>query len=387
MMKKLQTLPLLTAMTLPLLLACQKRDAHGHEGHNHERVASTASNDAHDHDHSLLTPLSDVPGTRTIVVAPAKELSIWLPAVVIADEASQFILSSPINGIIDTLLVPPGKQVVAGTALAEVKSPELARMYADWLGAKAKLSRAESALEREKRLDAKKATSQRDLEEAISEASIAKAEEESARLALESFGIRAEQGGATWILKAPRAGTVVDYKVMSGQGVSAGQELGFFLATGSVVVRMEMAQTSSRDWKLGDSFSVKHSNGQQWSGKLEGIVPALSSDTMRQSYRLRLTGKSLPLPGTPVEVEIQFPPSITIPQAALQQVEGRWGVFVSLHGHAEFRPVVRGQDIKGEVVILDGLRPGQTIVAEGAYLLKAYQRKLAHPDEEDGHVH
>jgi cobalt-zinc-cadmium efflux system membrane fusion protein len=71
----------------------------------------------------------------------------------------------------------------------------------------------------------------------------------------------------------------------------------------------------------------------------------------------------------------------------LQRLEGLWGVFVVEHGHAEFRHVVRGQDIKGDVIILDGIKPGETVVVEGAYLLKAYQQKLAHPEEEEGHVH
>jgi cobalt-zinc-cadmium efflux system membrane fusion protein len=101
-------------------------------------------------------------------------------------------------------------------------------------------------------------------------------------------------------------------------------------------------------------------------------------------------GDSLPLPGTPVEVEIPFPASITLPQAALQQVEGRWGVFVVVCDeacHAMFRQVARGQDIKGAVVILDNIAPGERVVADGAYLLKAYQQKLAGPGDEGGHAH
>jgi hypothetical protein len=110
---------------------------------------------------------------------------------------------------------------------------------------------------------------------------------------------------------------------------------------------------------------------------------------MRQTYRLRLEGDSLPLPGTAVEVEMPLPASIALPQAALQQIDGRWGVFVVVCGddcHAGFRHVVRGQDVKGAVVILDNLAPWEKIVADGAYLLKAYQQKLASPDE-GAHVH
>ncbi|MDR2697461.1 MAG: efflux RND transporter periplasmic adaptor subunit [Holophagales bacterium] len=388
-MNKFNSIALLSVLTVCVSTSChRKASADGHEDHDHGHAVEEVT--GHEgHDHSQMIPLTNVPGIRTQVADVPKSLSVWIPAEVMADESSQFVLTSPLNGILGALKVTPGRLVEASTALAEINSPELARMYADWLAAKAKLMKAESALAREERLDSKKATSQRDLEEAISEASIARAEERSARMALEACGMAAEEdtAGSKWVLKAPRAGTVINYKAISGQGISAGQELGYFLAAGPVIVRMELAPAHIGNWELGHTFTVKHSGGRQWDGKLEGALPALSPDTMRQSYRLRLTGSSLPLPGTPVEVQIPYPPSITLPQAALQRLEGLWGVYIVENGHAEFRPVARGQDIKGEVIILDGIKSGETVVVEGAYLLKAYQQKLAHPDEEEGHVH
>ena len=38
-------------------------------------------------------------------------------------------------------------------------------------------------------------------------------------------------------------------------------------------------------------------------------------------------------------------------------------------------------------LVLEGVKPGETVVAEGAYLLKALQQKLATPEGEEGHVH
>ena len=336
-----------------------------------------------------MIPLKEVPGIRTQVVAEPKNLSIWVPAEVIADETSQFMLSSPVSGILGPLLVPPGRSVSAGTVLAEVRSPELARMHADWLTASARLKKADADLAREERLDAKNATSQKELEKAREGAAIARAEEESARRTLESIDLAPEQGrgGAAWRLRAPKSGAVVEYKAISGQGVSAGQELGFFVAAGQSIARMELVAENVASLKLGQFFAVRQSGGGAWQGKLEGIAPALSSDTMRRSHRLRIIGNAQPLPGASVEVEVPFPPSIVLPQAALQQVEGRWGVYKTHHGHAEFCPVARGQGIGGEVMILGGIKPGESVVVEGAYLLKAYQQKLANPDDEGGHVH
>ena len=93
------------------------------------------------------------------------------------------------------------------------------------------------------------------------------------------------------------------------------------------------------------------------------------------------------MPGTPVEVKVPLEKGLYLPQSALQQMEGRWGVFVVDQALAEFRPVRRGTEVKDEVLVLEGLKPGETVVAEGAYLLKAFQQKRTQGDGEEGHGH
>ena len=93
------------------------------------------------------------------------------------------------------------------------------------------------------------------------------------------------------------------------------------------------------------------------------------------------------MPGTPVEVNVPLEMGVYLPQAALQQVEGRWGVFIVEQEQAVFIPVKRGMEVKDEVLVQEGLKPGDTVVAEGAYLLKAYQQKRSEPEGEGGHGH
>ena len=70
-----------------------------------------------------------------------------------------------------------------------------------------------------------------------------------------------------------------------------------------------------------------------------------------------------------------FAVAVILPQAALQQVDGQWGVFVRSGDHAEFHPVRRGAELATNVVIEDGVKPGETIAADGAYLLKSLWQK------------
>lgn len=114
---------------------------------------------------------------------------------------------------------------------------------------------------------------------------------------------------------------------------------------------------------------------------------ALSPETRRLTYRLRLSGGPLPMAGAPLEVHVPLARGVSLPQSALQQMEGVWGVFIQEGGQGVFRPVKRGVELGTEVLVLEGVRPGETVVAEGAYLLKALQQKRAEPEQEDGHGH
>src|SRR5262249_14904816 len=63
---------------------------------------------------------------------------------------------------------------------------------------------------------------------------------------------------------------------------------------------------------------------------------------------------------------------LAVPAASLQRVRERWCVFVPKDERTfEIRPVGRGRDLGGEVEIVSGVRAGDPIVVDGAFLLKA----------------
>jgi cobalt-zinc-cadmium efflux system membrane fusion protein len=330
-------------------------------------------------------PLKDLRGLRYLVVPAARAEGAWHPAEAIGDEAAQALLTAPVKGILAAILVPPGRQVGAGAGLLVLRSPELARLKADWLSASARRERAEADLAREQRLFTGQAGSRRDLEVARAEGAMAAAEAEAARLALEARGVEPATAGATLTLRAPKAGIVTAYKVQLGQGVEAGQELGGFQSASAAIARLELPLPAPRGWNPGAVTAARSSDGQHWRATLEGTPMTLTADTRRLSYRLRLSGGVLPIPGTPLEVQVPLATAVLLPQSALQQVEGIWGVFVKEGEEAVFRPVRRGPELGGEVMVLDGVQPGATIVGEGAYLLKSLQIKRKSGG--DGHDH
>jgi cobalt-zinc-cadmium efflux system membrane fusion protein len=60
----------------------------------------------------------------------------------------------------------------------------------------------------------------------------------------------------------------------------------------------------------------------------------------------------------------------------VQRVRNEWCVFLPKDGnHFEIRRIGRGRDLGGEVEILSGLTGNETVVVDGAFLLKAQAEK------------
>ena len=365
------------ALVLIAGLGCSKKSEAKHESEKHDQEEA-----GHESAH---LPLKDIRGLRFLVVPEPKAEGAWYPAEAIGDESAQALLSSPVKGIVSAIQTPPGRHVPIGTGLILIQSPELARLKADWLSSKARRDRTQAELAREQRLFEAQAGSRRELEAAKSEAATASADEEAARLALEARGQNPETAGASLVVKAPKAGTVSVYKIQLGQGVEAGQELGSFQAASAAIARLELPLPAPQNWQPGASTEVRKGDGQRWTARLEGTPTTLTTDTRRLSYRLRLSGGPLPIPGTPLEVRVPLAKTVVLPQSALQQVEGTWGVFVKEGEEAKFRPVRRGPELGTDVMVLDGVKPGETVVGEGAYLLKSLQIKRKSGGE--GHDH
>jgi membrane fusion protein, heavy metal efflux system len=69
-------------------------------------------------------------------------------------------------------------------------------------------------------------------------------------------------------------------------------------------------------------------------------------------------------------------PILTVPVASVQRVRNEWCVFLPKDAdHFEIRRIGRGRDLAGEVEVLSGLRAGETIVVDGAFLLRAQAEK------------
>lgn len=329
--------------------------------------------------------LASVRGVAFATVRPPEQEWAWFAAEAVGDASQSASVTAPLAGIVVELAVEPGRPVAQGQPVAVIRSPELAELKARWAVARAQAQRAVAERQREERLFAAGATSERELEAARLEERVRVTEEDSARLDLEARGVEAERAGALLEVRAPKAGVLEPLGARVGQGVVAGQELARVVAPGAAQVLLELPPPGAQGWQPGAETEVRHSDGRRWRARVEGLPAALSESSRRLQYRLRLTDSQAPLAGTPLEVRVPLAKAIVLPQTALQQIEGVWGVYVREADSALFRPVSKGAELGGDVLVLEGVAAGEEVAVEGAYLLKSLSLKASGGGEDHEH--
>ena len=383
-------LALLAPFTLTSCGARSSEEPHAEhdEGHAAEEDHGDVHTDAEENGNGV--PLEGVRGVSFAAVNPPVEEGVWYPAEAEAAADERAMLTSPVGGVVIAIKAAPGREVGAGAPLLTVRSPELAELAAAVLETEAERAQAATEVAREERLARANAGAARELEAA--KTALAVAEAESGRGAVGARGTR--HSGRSGQADPRRARPLS----RSRRGVRrAGRRGGRLPGSASGCSRPR-----AHRWCASSCRSPVLRPGSRtprpWCGaatarpgraRVEGLPASLTAETRRLTYHLRIEGDEPPYPGTPLEARVPLPPGIVVPQDAVQQIEGQWGIFViegdGAHAQARFAPIRRGPELGGDVIVLEGVEPGQRIATEGAYLLKALALKRSGGGEAHAH--
>jgi cobalt-zinc-cadmium efflux system membrane fusion protein len=131
--------------------------------------------------------------------------------------------------------------------------------------------------------------------------------------------------------------------------------------------------------------------GRTFEGRVDQV--GLQVDASSRTVPIRLTLKNpegLFRPGMSATAAIDLGGDgasvVAVPATSLQRLEDDWVVFLPrAEGAFEIREVGRGRDLGGEIEIVSGLSAGETVVVEGAFLLKAEADKARGAGEAHEH--
>jgi len=300
-------------------------------------------------------------------------------------------VASPSAARVVRVLAKAGDEVKANQPLVELTSGDMSKARAEVQAADARLTLAKKTLERKEGLLKERLISEREVIEARTAVTEAEAARTVAAGAIKQFA--GAEGGSGLMLRAPVAGTVIDRDVVVGQLADPSKTL---FRIGDLSKLWLVAHVFERDAvrvQVGATGTATFAAlpGKTVEGKIGWIGREVETASRTVPVRLEVPNPDGVLrPGMSASVSIAVGEVggqvVAVPIAAVQRVADKWSVFVPRGpGQFEAKPVGRGRDLGGEVEILSGLAPGDEVVVDGAFLLKAEFDKAR--GEGGGHDH
>jgi cobalt-zinc-cadmium efflux system membrane fusion protein len=375
-----------------------RRQKDGHDakkGHHHD--------DGHD-DHGsagLTQEQMDRFDVRTVAVSGGTiPVTIERPAEVIYNGTTLAHVVPRVPGIARTVQANEGDQVAEGDVLAVLDSRELADAKAAYLASLERLALAKDNFDRAEALVGKRVVSEKTHLTARTDYAEARINFRGARQKLLALGINdvhlreiAEQDAAdltAYVMHAPLGGTIVARHLTHGESVSTDREAFVIADVSTVWVDISVYAHDLERVEQGQPVTITTDGGIQVDGTIAFVMPNVSKETRTANARVELNNAPKHLrPGMFVTAEIALssdPVDVRIPASALQTLEGQSIVFVreGNNGALKPRPVTLGRSNGTYVEVLAGLKPGEAVVAKGAFLVKS---QLAKSDLDDGHNH
>lgn len=214
----------------------------------------------------------------------------------------------------------------------------------------------------------------------VADAALAAAREDLARARSDVEALRAQRGNLR--LVAPVDGIVTLRDADPGTTVVAGQAVVEMIDPKSLWlnVRFDQISASGLDAELPARIVLRSRNGQSLKGRVSRVEPKADAVTEETLAKVIFDEVPVPLPplGELAEVTVDLQPlsaAPVIPNAAVQRQGDRLGVWKITDGEPSFSPVKLGRsDLDGRVQVVEGLAPGDRIVAYSEKALGANSR-------------
>ncbi|MEI8078386.1 MAG: efflux RND transporter periplasmic adaptor subunit [bacterium] len=326
------------------------------------------------------------------------QLSAVLPTTgeVALNETTTAHISPRTAGLIESVAVDLGARVTAGDTLLTLASVELGKVQAEYERNRILSALSEKIFARESKLWAQKVGSEQEVMDAQMTFEQYRADLTVSEHTLRALGLTEADlaglrtpspGGSAGRLpvRAPMAGTVIEKHAARGEMAEPGKDLMVLSDLTTVwvwadVQSRDLARLLAADQRgaVAVEVTVTAFPGQPFKGVLDYVGATMNEQTRTVKVRATVNNAELRLrPGMFCEVAIalgQGPAEaiLAVPQTAVFSDAGQ--DFVFLHWKDDFfvrQDVRKGREFFGMVELLNGLQAGDTIVTDGAFLLKS----------------
>lgn len=324
-------------------------------------------------------------GVSTVVVQARSDGSdgLVLQGTVVLPAQQSEVVSMPVAGVVQAVLVAPMQTVRAGQPVARIMSPQLVEWQREWLLAEAQARLVHSRSQRDEQMFAEGIVSEHRRNESRAQyemaALAARERRQALRLAGLSEAVLAQASSTSGLspqltLVAPVGGMVLDISATPGQRLEAGSLVAMVGRTGRLAIELQASAEQARQLRVGDSLAVE---GCKLPARISAISSQVSAATQSVQLRAELSGREDCLRinqfvqvrgrGT---VRAGDAATFSVPSGAVVQHGGQTWVFV--RQPPGFRAVAVKTGIGGdrETPILSGLKAGDEVAVKGVVAIK-----------------
>lgn len=330
-----------------------------------------------------------------LTLAPALDVneaaSAEAPAEVLFDETKSYAITTTVPALVVRWLAEPGQNVLAGQALAELESPDMSRLKADFLEAVSEAQLKEQEFTRSDSLSKRGLISVAEAQQVDGQFRTAQARLSGARALLEACGVHQDEiqliqssraVTPRWLLRASRGGALLERKASLGELLTAGSSLALVGDPSVLWIEAHVRESDLSLFRKGQT--VEFATDGDALGKVNGRViwvaqfvdPVTRSATVRAEVAnatLELKAHQFGRLVLPASLQAM---TVAVPRDAVQW-EGCCNVVFVREAPDRYRPhkvtVSRGD--RGYYNISSGLRAGDMVVVKGSYLLKTELKK------------
>lgn len=317
----------------------------------------------------------------TMEAKAADNVTIELPARLVWNEERTQRIYPAFAGRVLTLNADIGQSVNAGQVLATLASPEFGAAQADTAKAMADAQVAERALARHQALFNADVISRKELDLTEADALRARAELSRAQARTHMYGSTANNVNQQLGLAATVKGVVVERNLSAGQEVrpdqgGPGNQALFVVSDPSVLwVQIDARESDIASLKPGTKVSLTLPNfpGQTFTAKITATGDFIDSNTRSIKVRAVIDNTQRILKaemlGT-ARIERKLAAGVLVPASAVQlRGTEHWAYVQTESGVFEPRRVKLGYEGLQEVLIVEGVKAGESVVKENSLLL------------------
>jgi membrane fusion protein, copper/silver efflux system len=179
----------------------------------------------------------------------------------------------------------------------------------------------------------------------------------------------------TLTIRSPISGVVMDRKAFPQTSVGPDTELYTVADLSSVWVDADIYEYEVPFVKVGQraEMQLSYYPDKTWTGRISFIYPTLDPATRTVKVRLEFPNPNLQLKPqmyADVHLKVDYGTQVVVPEEAVLDAGKDQSVFVARDGGSfESRKITTGAKFDGKVVVLSGLKPGETIVTSGNFLI------------------